>query len=75
MLALCNFTPITRERSIRVSRAGHWTELLNSDALEYGGSGVGNAGGRVAEERENGSGQMVVTAPPLGCVVLRWDGA
>ncbi|ONM47341.1 1,4-alpha-glucan branching protein GlgB [Nocardia donostiensis] len=30
---------------------GRWTEILNSDALEYGGSGVGNFGGVEAFEQ------------------------
>ena len=28
-----------------VPSGGYWRELLNSDAKEYGGSGMGNAGG------------------------------
>jgi len=32
-----------------VPRRGYWREALNSDALEYGGSGIGNRGGLDAE--------------------------
>ncbi|NEW46854.1 1,4-alpha-glucan branching protein GlgB [Nocardia cyriacigeorgica] len=30
--------------------AGRWTEILNTDAVEYGGSGIGNLGAVVADE-------------------------
>ena len=42
---LCNFTPIPREAVlIGLPRPGIWREVLNSDALEFGGSGRGNLG-------------------------------
>jgi 1,4-alpha-glucan branching enzyme len=51
---------------------GEWQEILNSDAVFYGGSGVGNLG-RV-EATPNGFGgwpaSAQVTVPPLGTVVL-----
>ncbi|HWD24791.1 MAG TPA: 1,4-alpha-glucan branching protein GlgB [Acidimicrobiales bacterium] len=75
LLALCNFTPIARERTMRVSRPGRWTELLNSDAIEYGGSGVGNSGAVEASSSDDEAGEITAILPPLGCVVLRWDGA
>ena len=47
VLIACNFTPVPRTNyRIGVPRAGHWRELLNSDAPRYGGSGMGNFGGR-----------------------------
>ena len=46
MLVVCNFTPVPRENyAVGVPAAGFWSELLNSDAEAYGGSGVGNLGG------------------------------
>ena len=53
--------------------AGTWEELLNSDAEEFGGSGVGNYGSVVAEA-EPSHGQpasVVLTLPPLGALFLR----
>ncbi len=53
--------------------AGTWEELLNSDAGEFGGSGVGNYGSVVAET-EPSHGQpasVVLTLPPLGALYLR----
>jgi 1,4-alpha-glucan branching enzyme len=46
MLIVCNFTPVPRHNYIvGVPRGGFWREILNSDAAEYGGSGMGNIGG------------------------------
>ena len=45
LLAVVNCTPVVREGyRIGVPRPGAWIERLNSDADEYGGSGVGNLG-------------------------------
>jgi len=46
ILVVCNFTPVPRlNYRIGVPRGGVWQERLNSDARDYGGSGVGNMGG------------------------------
>jgi 1,4-alpha-glucan branching enzyme len=43
---ICNFTPVARVNyRVGVSQSGFWSELLNSDARVYGGSGQGNLGG------------------------------
>ena len=45
VLVVANFTPVPRhDYRIGVPRRGGWREVLNSDAEEYGGSGVGNLG-------------------------------
>jgi 1,4-alpha-glucan branching enzyme len=52
--------------------AGGWREALNTDAFEYGGSGVGNMG-RVEAVAEPWHGQpasAVLRVPPLGAVWL-----
>jgi 1,4-alpha-glucan branching enzyme len=47
ILAICNFTPVPRTNyGVGVPRGGYWREMLNSDGAEYGGSGMGNAGGQ-----------------------------
>lgn len=48
--------------------AGTWEETLNTDALEYGGSGVGNFGSVVATEEPFGGrpASVELTLPPLG---------
>ncbi len=52
---------------------GLWTEVLNTDAQAYGGSGVGNLGSVLAVDGQHGSmpahADMVV--PPLATVWLR----
>ena len=74
LLFACNFTPIPRPSyRIGVPRAGFWAEVLNSDAADYGGSGVGNLGGvQSADVACHGHAQsIVVELPPLAVVVFR----
>ena len=45
VVVVCNFTPVPRENyRVGVPRSGCWREVLNSDAHDYGGSGMGNFG-------------------------------
>ncbi len=45
LIVVCNFTPETRNHyRIGVPFRGTWQEILNSDDLKYGGSGVLNQG-------------------------------
>ena len=58
---------------IGVPEAGFWSEVMNSDATEFGGSGVGNLGG-VHSSNEGGHGfehSIEITVPPLGAVWFR----
>ena len=49
-LVVCNFSSIPRENyRIGVPEGGRWTERLNTDSRDYGGSGVGNGGAVEAE--------------------------
>ncbi len=52
---------------------GRWTEVLNTDAEQYGGSGVGNLGGVDAGDQSwHGlPASAVLSLPPLGAVWLR----
>ncbi|MGH3370299.1 MAG: alpha amylase C-terminal domain-containing protein, partial [Nocardioidaceae bacterium] len=55
---------------------GTWTELLNTDADTYSGSGVGNMGA-VTAEASGWHGQPASTTlsvPPLGALWLRFEG-
>jgi 1,4-alpha-glucan branching enzyme len=56
-----------------VPAGGYWRELLNSDALEYGGTGAGNLGGVHAEsEPAHGRPYSVkLTLPPLSALFLK----
>jgi 1,4-alpha-glucan branching enzyme len=73
VLALCNFTPVPRYGlRLGVPDGGRWDELVNSDASDYGGSGIGNFGAVVAEQVASHGlpWSLVVTAPPLSCVLF-----
>jgi 1,4-alpha-glucan branching enzyme len=77
VLAVCNFTPVPRENySIGAPRAGWWREALNSDAVEYGGSGVGNRGGVEAkpEPHHGRPCSLALTLPPLAVVFFTHGG-
>jgi 1,4-alpha-glucan branching enzyme len=68
VLALCNFTPVPRDGyRLGVPRRGFWREALNSDAVAYGGSGIGNRGGLDAEPvaHHGRPFSLVLTLPPL----------
>jgi len=74
IVVACNFTPLPRHRyRVGVPRAGFWAEVLNGDAQDYGGSGVGNLGGVWSDEVAcHGRAQSVLlTLPPLAIVVLK----
>ncbi|MCW2962022.1 MAG: 1,4-alpha-glucan branching enzyme [Thermoleophilia bacterium] len=74
VLVVLNATPSVHENyRIGVPTAGHWTELLNSDAEQYWGSGSGNFGGvdTTPVPIHGHEWSLNLTLPPLGCVVLR----
>ncbi|MEO6194402.1 MAG: 1,4-alpha-glucan branching protein GlgB [Thermoanaerobaculia bacterium] len=71
-----NFTPVPRENyRIGVPGRGYWRELLNSDAPEYGGSGMGNQGGveAVPIPMHGKTHSLTLTLPPLGVLFLKRD--
>jgi len=72
--AAFNFTPVPRYGyRVGVPRPGTWQEIGNSDAAEYGGSGVGNLGGSLATDvpAHGHPASMDVTLPPLGAVFFK----
>jgi 1,4-alpha-glucan branching enzyme len=74
VLVVCNFTPVPRAHyRVGVPSAGYWQELLNSDAKEYGGSGMGNGGGAHTEAvPAHGYAQSLsLVLPPLGVLYLK----
>ncbi len=71
VMVVCNFTPVPRyDFLVGAPRPGLWRELLNSDAAEYGGSGVGNFGGVTAtgSPHHGLADSLRINLPPLGCV-------
>jgi 1,4-alpha-glucan branching enzyme len=57
---------------VGLPRAGGWREILNTDAIVYGGSGVGNLGHVEAgpEPWHGKPASAVITVPPLGVLWL-----
>jgi 1,4-alpha-glucan branching enzyme len=74
IVVVLNWTPIARhDYRIGVPEPGYYAELLNSDAGLYGGSNVGNEGGRDTEPvASHGHGQSLrLTLPPLSALYFR----
>jgi 1,4-alpha-glucan branching enzyme len=74
VLVACNFTPVPRlNYKVGAPRGGYWKEILNGDAADYNGSGMGNAGGVEA----SGAGihgrpnSLTITLPPLAAVFFK----
>ncbi len=71
---LVNLSPVPRTGyRIGLPSAGDWRELLNTDAKEYGGSGMGNLGLVHADPARGWHGRPAsaeVTLPPLATVYL-----
>jgi 1,4-alpha-glucan branching enzyme len=75
-IAVCNFTPQPHSHyRIGVPEAGFYTELFNSDAREYGGSNMGNLGGKWTDEwsYHNLPYSIDLCLPPLGVLILKLD--
>jgi len=69
VLVVANMTPVPRHGyRIPVPENGRWREIVNSDAQQYGGSGVGNLGMADATD-----GHVVLTLPPLATIMLEHE--
>ncbi len=78
VLVACNFTPVPRRAyRLGVPQDGVWRELVNTDAEEYGGSGMGNLGAVRADGGAHGAfpHSLSLTLPPLAAVFLAPDRA
>lgn len=72
-VVVCNLTPVVRHGyRLGVPRSGVWTEVLNTDAPCYGGSGVGHQGGVASELMawQGHANSVVLNLPPLGVLWL-----
>lgn len=73
LAAIINFAGTPHEGyRVGLPFAGGWKEILNTDAVEYGGSGVGNLG-RVETEDISWNGRpysVSLRVPPLGAIFL-----
>jgi 1,4-alpha-glucan branching enzyme len=75
-VVVCNFTPVPREDyRIGVPRSGRYRERINTDAMEYGGSGIGNAGEVQADAHPmHGHHYSIrLKLPPLGVLIFTPD--
>ncbi|HWD61057.1 MAG TPA: alpha amylase C-terminal domain-containing protein, partial [Humibacter sp.] len=73
-VCVVNFAGIPHEGyRLPMPFAGDWEEVLNTDAVEFGGSGVGNLGVVHATDAPWGGMQAsaTLTLPPLGALWLR----
>jgi 1,4-alpha-glucan branching enzyme len=71
VVAVLNFTSVPRYNyGIGAPKGGHWLEALNSDALLYGGNGIGNMGGVDAAPipLHGRKWSLTLTLPPFGAL-------
>lgn len=76
LAVVCNFTPqVWHHYRIGVPYRGRWQELFNSDAPEYGGSGVLNRGSlSTSPVKFHGRDYSIsLTLPPLAVTVLKLE--
>jgi 1,4-alpha-glucan branching enzyme len=76
VVVACNFTPLPRYGyRIGVPEACFYREVLNTDAVQFGGSGITNSPGQQAiyQPWQNQPYCLELTLPPLGVMVLRPD--
>ena len=73
-LIACNFTPTPHYNyKVGVPYGGKWIEVLNSDSIQYGGSGHGNFGVVTANKasRHGRKFSISITLPPLGIIYFK----
>ena len=74
LVVVANFTPSVRQGyRVGVPAAGYWQEILNTDAREYGGYGLGNLGGLDSDPvpfhgQDN---SLNLALPPLSLLVFK----
>jgi 1,4-alpha-glucan branching enzyme len=77
VVVICNLTPAVQYNyRLGVPQPGVYRERINTDALQYGGSGVGLAGGQISAEAVPWLGKpysLALTLPPLATVFLSWQ--
>jgi 1,4-alpha-glucan branching enzyme len=73
LLCVANLSPVVRrDWRLGVPAGGWWGEVLNTDAAQFGGSGVGSGLPLKAEPKpwDGQPGSIVVTLPPLAVLWL-----
>jgi 1,4-alpha-glucan branching enzyme len=73
-----HYTPVVRPNyRIGVPRRGRWRETINTNSQFYGGSGVGNDGGRITEDvpADGFKQSLLLTLPPMSTTIFKWTAA
>ncbi len=76
VIVVCNFTPQPHSHyRIGVPEAGFYSEIFNSDSRDYGGSNMGNLGGKYTDQWffHNYNNSIDLCLPPLGVLMLKLD--
>jgi 1,4-alpha-glucan branching enzyme len=76
IVCISNLTPVPRVGyGVPMPRAGRWIEKINSDALAYGGTGLGNGGSvtAIAKETAGQPAEAIVTLPPMATLILEFS--
>jgi len=74
VLVVCNLTPVVRsDYRVGVPVAGFWREVINTDGAGYGGSNVGNDGGRQSDALpcHGQPHSLALQLPPLATLYLQ----
>ncbi|MEO8888410.1 MAG: alpha amylase C-terminal domain-containing protein, partial [Jatrophihabitantaceae bacterium] len=74
---IANFASVPHENyRLGLPMSGRWDEVVNTDAEQYFGSGVGNFGGvdAVDEPFHGQPASATLRVPPLGALWLRYAG-
>ncbi len=75
LLFIVNATPVVRPNyRVGVPKAGFYEEVLNTDAGNYGGSNVGNYGGKYADQQwwQDREHSILVDLPPLAVSAFKY---
>jgi 1,4-alpha-glucan branching enzyme len=69
-----HFGGTTRSYRIGVPRRGWWREVINTNSEFYGGSGLGNDGGRSTDDepRDGYTQSIDIKLPPFTTFVFKW---
>ena len=76
IVAISNLTPVPRVGyAVPMPRAGRWVERVNSDALAYGGTGLGNGGSVIAIAKDTAGqpAEAILTLPPMATLILEFS--
>jgi 1,4-alpha-glucan branching enzyme len=76
VVSISNLTPVPRVGyGVPMPRAGRWIERINSDALAYDGTGMGNGGSVIAEAKPTAGqpAQAILTLPPMATLILEFS--